>query len=114
MKDFHPQSEEGNYYVAIIQNLFFATLNQEIGNRQFVGKWDPNHHGIKTLYRNRRLFMDNMGEKDIIDIFATNHQNCFTFCLNVTQKAQKTQKCFALQNGCHKDFIKIKECKNRK
>jgi hypothetical protein len=53
--------------VAIIQNLFFATLNQEIGNRQFVGKWDPNHHGIKTLYRNRRLFMDNMGEKDIID-----------------------------------------------
>ena len=69
LKDFHPQSEEGNYYVAIIQNLFFATLNQEIGNRKFVGKWDPSHHSIKTLYRNRRLFLDNMGEKDIIDLF---------------------------------------------
>ena len=29
--------------------------------------------------------------------------NFFTFCLNVTQKAQKAQKCFALQNGGHTD-----------
>ena len=35
--------------------------------------------------------------------FITTQKNCFTFCLNITQKAQKTQKCFALQNGGHTD-----------
>ena len=70
LKDFNPQSKEGNYYVAIIQNLFFATLNQEIANRQFVAKWDPNHHGIKTLYRNKRLFIDEDDEKKILSLFS--------------------------------------------
>ena len=69
LKDFNPMSKDTNYYVGIIQNLFFATLNQEIANRQFVTKWDPNHHGIKTLYRNKRLFVDDDNEKKIISLF---------------------------------------------
>lgn len=69
LKDFDPLSDSSNYYVGIIQNLFFATLNQEIDRRQFVkdGK-DPNHHNIKTYYRNKRLFADENDEK-IISLF---------------------------------------------
>lgn len=69
LKDFKPLSKDTNYYVGIIQNLFFATLNQEIANRQFVAKWDPNHHGIKTLFRNKRLFIEEDNEENIISLF---------------------------------------------
>ena len=92
LKDFKPLSKEGNYYVAIIQNLFFATLNQEIANRQFVEKWDPNHHGIKTLYRNKRLFIDEDDEQKILSLFSQSpYVNGSLFeCLDDKERDGKT------------------------
>ena len=58
LKDFDPHSlKHGNYYNAILQNLFFATLNNEIGNRAFAtdvrdGRGRAEDYGIKTLFRN--------------------------------------------------------------
>lgn len=68
---FDPLStEQGNYYNAILQNLFFATLNRAIedeeGTRHFAklkGKRD-----VKTLYRYAEMF--NMGEEDVIQLFS--------------------------------------------
>ena len=53
---------EGVYYRAILQNLFFATLNTEMGaGRRFRGR-NPNgldaHHGIPTVYRYAEQFKD--------------------------------------------------------
>ncbi|MDY2779875.1 MAG: N-6 DNA methylase [Alloprevotella sp.] len=71
LKDFDPYSTtDGNFYNAILQNLFFATLNRAIkdeeGNtRQFAtsGKRD-----IKTLYRYAELF--SISQEEVIDLFA--------------------------------------------
>ena len=56
--------EESTYYLAILQNLFFATLNTEMGAaRKFRGE-NKNEDGRKqnymahTLYRHRPLFRD--------------------------------------------------------
>ncbi|MDD3200552.1 MAG: Eco57I restriction-modification methylase domain-containing protein, partial [Bacteroidales bacterium] len=75
LKNFIPQSaESGNYYNAILQNLFFATLNKEIDKRAFASD-DPifvkriEHYGIKTLYRYSNLFT--ISEKEIIKLFAS-------------------------------------------
>jgi hypothetical protein len=57
--------EESTYYHAILQNLFFATLNQPINAdgepvRQFAADGDfqenRNQHGVKTLYRYKKSF----------------------------------------------------------
>jgi adenine-specific DNA-methyltransferase len=61
--------KESTYYRAILQNLFFATLNQEMNtpekpnNRQFRGKSkQPNgrdqHFGITNLYRYEDYFQN--------------------------------------------------------
>ncbi|MEN4013980.1 MAG: Eco57I restriction-modification methylase domain-containing protein [Bellilinea sp.] len=57
-------SKASTYYKAILQNLFFATLNTEMGkDRRFRGKnKNPNgldsHHGISTVYRYEDYFND--------------------------------------------------------
>ncbi|MDR1582325.1 MAG: Eco57I restriction-modification methylase domain-containing protein, partial [Prevotellaceae bacterium] len=77
LKDFDPASTtKGNYYNAILQNLFFATLNRPINERCFaanssaghqVGK---EHYGIKTLYRddNKYTWFKKTSE-EIINLF---------------------------------------------
>lgn len=56
--------QDSTYYKAILQNLFFATLNTEMGkDRRFRGKnKNPNgldsHHGISTVYRYEEYFND--------------------------------------------------------
>ena len=58
LRDFDPDSEtKGNYYNAILQNLFFATLNNKIEDRDFATNGttraeNENHYGVKTLFRN--------------------------------------------------------------
>ncbi len=53
--------QESTYYKAILQNLFFATLNQEMNtperpnNRKFRGE-GRQHHNITSLYRYKRHF----------------------------------------------------------
>ena len=54
-------ARESTYYKAILQNLFFATLNQEMNtpekpnNRKFRGE-GRQHYNITSLYRYRRYF----------------------------------------------------------
>ena len=55
--------EESTYYKAILQNLFFATLNQEMNttvkpdNRKFRGE-GRQHYNITSLYRYKRYFAE--------------------------------------------------------
>ncbi len=55
--------QESTYYKAILQNLFFATLNQEMNtsekpnNRKFRGE-GRQHYNITSLYRYKRYFTD--------------------------------------------------------
>ena len=54
---------ESTYYKAILQNLFFATLNQEMNtpqnpnNRKFRGE-GRQHYNITSLYRYKDYFID--------------------------------------------------------
>ena len=70
--DFDSQSQTvGNYYNAILQNLFFATLNRAIEDedgqkRRFAelkGKRD-----IKSLYRYAEMF--SISKNEVIDLFS--------------------------------------------
>ena len=71
LRDFAPESKtSGNYYNAILQNLFFATLNRAIvdeeGNRREFAK--ASRKDIKTLYRYPELF--SISEDEVIEMFA--------------------------------------------
>lgn len=57
--------DEGNYYRAILQNLFFATLNTEMGEGR---KWIGGQHLIHSLYRYKDLFSDPDGA---LELFRT-------------------------------------------
>ncbi|MBY4591959.1 Eco57I restriction-modification methylase domain-containing protein [Rhizobium sp. 8Z] len=53
--------EEGNYYRAILQNLFFATLNTEMGDgrkwrSKNAGGGQDGHHMVHSVYRYQDLF----------------------------------------------------------
>ncbi len=55
LKNFDPLKGD-SYYRAILQNLFFATLNSQIGEREFAVdagniRENKEHFDIKTLYR---------------------------------------------------------------
>ena len=71
LKDFDPNSAVvGNYYNAILQNLFFGTLNRAIedeqGNKR---KFATNvKKDIKTLYRYAEMFTIN--EDEVIKLFS--------------------------------------------
>ena len=71
LKDFDAQSESnGIFYNAILQNLFFATLNRAItdedGNQRKFAK--ASKRDIKTLYRYAELFC--ISEEEVISLFA--------------------------------------------
>ena len=61
LENLDPQ--ESTYYKAILQNLFFATLNQEMNtaqqpnNRRFRGE-GRQHYNITSLYRHKDYFID--------------------------------------------------------
>jgi hypothetical protein len=72
LKKFDPQAEkDGNYYNAILQNLFFATLNCSEKERRFAddhtfqGK-NPSY-GVKTQYRYSEMFQ--VIQNEVIKIF---------------------------------------------
>ena len=68
LKELNPQSNtEGNYYNAILQNLFFATLNKAIDERAFAKT--KTIRDIKTLYRYDEMF--SISENEIIDLFKS-------------------------------------------
>lgn len=60
LKDFNKNKKSQNYYNAILQNLFFGTLNQKIEERDFISeknyKGKNPHYNVTTLYRYADLF----------------------------------------------------------
>ena len=67
LKDFKPDSlKNGYYYNAILQNLFFATLNKKITERSFAKV--QSSRDIKTLYRYADMFA--ISEEEVIALFA--------------------------------------------
>jgi hypothetical protein len=75
IKNFDPVSEnQGTYYKAILQNLFFATLNQEIGKRGFAENKSffenkSKNYNIKNLYRYEEFFV-NKNTTEIMKLFS--------------------------------------------
>ena len=68
LKDFDPLDDKSSqYYNAILQNLFFATLNCEIKGREFAEK--VGSRDSKNLYRYDELF--NIGKDQIKQLFAS-------------------------------------------
>lgn len=73
LKNFAPQAkDEGNYYNAILQNLFFATLNCAIfddeGKMRCFAK-ARNSIDTRNLYRYAEMF--NISEDEVIKMFST-------------------------------------------
>ena len=67
LKDFDPyDTKSSQYYNAILQNLFFATLNCEINGREFAEK--VGSRDSKSLYRYVELF--NINKDEIKQLFA--------------------------------------------
>ena len=68
VKDF---DESNNYYNAIFQNLFFATLNQKMTERKFAKDGDfsenRNEYGVKTLFRYKDRFL--ISEEEVLKLF---------------------------------------------
>ena len=65
-------SKPGSYYKAVLQNLFFATLNREINDRSFrtdtKGKPNSTNYLAGNVYRYRDHFLNDKKE-DIISLF---------------------------------------------
>ncbi len=72
LKKFDPEGETTTaYYTAILQNLFFATLNQSMGQREFVketGGFHKDDHGIKNQYRYADQFT--MSKEEVKRLFS--------------------------------------------
>ena len=63
---------DSSYYKAVLQNLFFATLNREITERSFrrttEGKANRSNYLVTNIYRYQDYFQDN-DAKEIIALF---------------------------------------------
>lgn len=60
-------SDETIYYKAILQNLFFATLNKPIEQRKVIDKgFNPKEYGDPLVYRYDELFQDS---KNFVKLF---------------------------------------------
>ncbi len=72
LKDFNKDSKSQNYYHAILQNLFFGTLNQKMDERKFAKddgtiKTNSEEYGVKNLFRYADLFA--ISESDAMQLF---------------------------------------------
>jgi adenine-specific DNA-methyltransferase len=69
LNDFNENAEKNQYYKAILQNLFFATLNVPIKNRKWIDgkKGNQAQKGDPLIYRYEKEFNDS--EKVIEQIF---------------------------------------------
>ena len=83
INDFEPMSSESSsYYNAILQNLFFATLNRAVIDEQGCKRQFKNdnpeennpHYGIKSFYRDNKVPKKSLFEishQEVIDYFST-------------------------------------------
>jgi len=71
VRNFMKDKKASNYYNAILQNLFFATLNHEMNNRRFADErgypYDIKDYGIKNLYRYEDKFL--IPKDDVLKLF---------------------------------------------
>lgn len=71
VKDFNKNKESHYYYNAILQNLFFGTLNRQMNDRKFARKGDyyenRNEFNVKNLYRNSDFLLTS--EEEFISLF---------------------------------------------
>ena len=71
LKDFNKNKKSQNYYNAILQNLFFGTLNQKMEERKFAKEGDirtnKEEYGVKNLFRYADLFT--IPEKEVLALF---------------------------------------------
>lgn len=71
LKDFNKNKKSQNYYHAILQNLFFGTLNQKMDERKFAKEGDiktnKEEYGVKNLFRYADLFT--ISEKEAMQLF---------------------------------------------
>lgn len=65
LKDFDCDSKQTNYYKAVLQNLFFATLNQTHGKREFRNQGQ--HHNNTSLLRYESSFQDPQNFIDAVE-----------------------------------------------
>lgn len=107
LKDFDPYSTSiGNYYNAILQNLFFGTLNRAIvdedGNtRKFA---TSSKRDIKTLYRYAEMF--SISEQEVIEMFAeVPFLNGGLFeCLDKTRHIDGVEQCYNFDGFSRNDL----------
>lgn len=67
LKDFSPKA--GTFYKAVLQNLFFATLNQEQNKREYRKKYEGSrdgNRGVTNLYRYANLLEDPKALLDLL------------------------------------------------
>ena len=93
------EEDESSYYHAILQNLFFATLNQPMNAgdaqyRQFAveGSFQENRtqHGVKNLYRYAGLFSEQDKALSLFEDIPFLNGGLFA-CLDVEDDAGKVQ-----------------------
>jgi len=71
VKDLMKVKNSSNYYNAILQNLFFATLNQRMGDRKFAADdgypSNKKEYGVKTLFRYADRFL--ISKNRVLELF---------------------------------------------
>jgi very-short-patch-repair endonuclease len=71
LKEFNRNHKSASYYTAILQNLFFGTLNQKMEERGFAKNGtleeNRNEYGVKNMFRYSDQF--SISEKDAIALF---------------------------------------------
>jgi adenine-specific DNA-methyltransferase len=72
LKEFNKDKNSSYYYNAILQNLFFASLNTPIEKRNFTNETNnfnerKKHYGVKNLYRYKDFF--NISKEEAIKLF---------------------------------------------
>ncbi len=97
LKDFDPKSS--TYYKAILQNLFFGTLNTEMGARAFRHKPKPGQRADDFMAHNRYRYQDTFENSAAFLKLTENIPFLNGVCLNVwtvTTKSTASAKSFAL------------------
>lgn len=92
LKDFESESmEQGQYYQAILQNIFFATFNCQPEKRKFRQRGGnesrSNSYNVKTLYRHEKAFKDKVAFPELMK--SVPFLNCALFdCLDKVERPE--------------------------
>ncbi len=96
LDDLSPYHEDGlyksvniksHYYKAILQNLFFATLNQEMGKRGF--RSDKQHMNVTNLMRYEDCFVDQQKFVELVETIVPFMNGGLFECLDKPHPTKK-------------------------